>query len=107
MDGSVHLQQVWAAMKTIRRYWRFWIKDVFVRHRQDRKSIDIRFAANMGWCELTYLWWMIADRKVQSALDMKVSVHDTIFATPLLVYRVWRKTTILDPSTLLAQYHRI
>jgi glucosyl-dolichyl phosphate glucuronosyltransferase len=59
------------AIITTRQYWRKWLKDYIVRHRQDPKAIDIQFQASLGWCKLSYIWWMIFDPKVQAALDMK------------------------------------
>lgn len=60
-----------AAIGIVRRYWRFWIKDRLVRHRRDGKAIDMQFTASLGWCELSYVWWMVADQKVRTALDMR------------------------------------
>ena len=53
-----------------RQHWRNWLKDYAVRHRQDRAAITIQFQASLGWCKLRYVWWMLTDPKVQTALDM-------------------------------------
>lgn len=46
-----------------------WVKDLLVRDRSDRRSIDIQFQASLGWCKLTYVWWMLIDPQVQAVLD--------------------------------------
>jgi glycosyltransferase involved in cell wall biosynthesis len=58
------------ALIIARQYGRTWLKDYFVRHRRDPSAIHIQFQASLGWCKLNYIWWMLADPKVQAALDM-------------------------------------
>lgn len=54
----------------IRGYWRTWFKHCFARHRQHPEAIDVQFQATLGRCKLNYVWWMLTDPKVKSALDM-------------------------------------
>ena len=57
------------ALGIARRHRRSWLKDFWVLYRRDREAIDTQFDASLGWCKLTYLWWMLTDGKVRAALD--------------------------------------
>jgi GT2 family glycosyltransferase len=56
---------------TLSQYWKKWLMAFFLIQRKGRKSIDVQFQSSLGLCKLTYIWWMITDRKVQAALDIR------------------------------------
>lgn len=59
------------ALSIARLHLKYWIAGYVVRPRRDPRSIDIQFNASLGWCKLTYLWWMLTDPTVKTALDKR------------------------------------
>ncbi|GAC1457216.1 MAG: hypothetical protein PVSMB1_06950 [Gemmatimonadaceae bacterium] len=57
------------ATTIVRGHWRKWIQACLVRRRRDPRAINIQVYTSLGWCRLRYVWWMLTDHRLQSALD--------------------------------------
>ncbi len=80
LGGATMYQKWWNRKRTVfsiskefiiilARYLIFWLIEFFVYHQKDKKAIDIQFKASLGRSKLTYLWWMLSDKKLQQLLD--------------------------------------
>lgn len=50
---------------TIFEYYKLWIKDLFIRNRKDKNSVDIQYLASMGFWKMRYLYWLLFNKQVK------------------------------------------